>query len=206
VTNANCSTIILALALGPLYQSFDLNRAHVVTMQAVSGAGYPGVASLDIVGNVIPFIRNEEEKVESETLKILGRLAGSEFQPATLIVSAQTNRVPVEDGHLECVSVGLGRKASPEELVNCWNSFRGRPQELELPSAPKAPIVFLPEPDRPQPRFDVEKFGGMSVLVGRLRPCSLLDYKFIVLGHNTVRGAAGASILNAELAVKLGML
>jgi aspartate-semialdehyde dehydrogenase len=187
------------MALAPLEKRFGLESVFAVTMQAVSGAGYPGVASLDILGNVIPFIKNEEEKMEEETLKLLGRLDGSSVQPAAFAMSAQCNRVAVEDGHTESVFVKLKKKVGAGEIIAAWNDFRSTPQELKLPSAPPQPIVYDPAPDRPQPRFDVDRGAGMTTTVGRLRPCSTLDWKFTVLSHNTIRGAAGAALLNAEL-------
>lgn len=204
VTNPNCSTVGLVMALAPLEKAFGLETVMATTMQAVSGAGYPGVASLDIVGNVIPHIAKEEEKMEEEAQKILGRITGAGIAPAGFQVSAQCNRVAVVDGHMESVAVKLRRKASPEEVLEALGSFRGRPQELDLPSAPRQPVLLARAPDRPQPRFDVNRGGeglrqGMSVTVGRLRPCPVLDYKFTVLSHNTLRGAAGAALLNAEL-------
>ncbi len=201
VTNSNCSTMFLAMALGPLHQAFGVEKVFVATMQAISGAGYPGVASLDILGNVIPFINGEEEKIEIETRKILGALAGNRVQLADFVISAQTNRVPVEDGHTECVSVKFRKPASIEAIKERLQAFRGLPQELKLPSAPPQPIIVMEEPDRPQPRRDVMAANGMATLVGRIRPCPLLDFRFVILGHNTIRGAAGASILNAELLV-----
>jgi aspartate-semialdehyde dehydrogenase len=201
VTNSNCSTMFLAMALGPLHQAFGVEKVFVVTMQAISGAGYPGVASLDILGNVIPFINGEEEKIEIETRKILGTLAGDRVELADFAVSAQTNRVPVEDGHTECVSLKLKKPASIEAIKECLQNFRGLPQKLTLPSAPAQPIIVLDEMDRPQPKRDVMTASGMATLVGRIRPCPLFDYRFVILGHNTIRGAAGASILNAELLV-----
>ena len=206
ITNPNCSAIVLALSIGPLHQSFELERVHVVTFQAISGAGYPGVASLDILGNVVPFIPGEEDKIETESQKILGSVAEDGFEPADFIVSSHANRVPVEEGHLECVSLSLKRKASVEEVIGCWEEFRGPEQVQDLPSAPAQPVVVVPEENRPQPRRDVEKYDGMSALVGRVRECSLFDLKYVVLGHNTIRGAAGASVLNAELAVKTGLI
>ena len=206
ITNANCSAVVLALSIGPLHKMFGLETVHVVTFQALSGAGYPGVSSLDILGNVIPFISGEEDKIESETQKILGALDGHQFSPAPFTVSAHANRVPVEEGHLECVSVKLKQKAGPEEVTRCWQEFRGSEHELNLPSAPQQPVVVVSEEDRPQPRRDVWKYEGMSALVGRVRPCPLFDVKYVVLGHNTIRGAAGASLLNAELVLKKGML
>ena len=206
ITNANCSAIVLALSIGPLHKMFGLETVHVVTLQALSGAGYPGVASLDILGNIIPYIPGEEEKIESETQKILGVLDENQFSPAPFTVSAHANRVPVEEGHLECVSVKLKTKVGLEEVIRCWQDFRGPEHELNLPSAPKQPVVVFSEEDRPQPRRDVWKYEGMSALVGRVRPCPLFDIKYVVLGHNTLRGAAGASLLNAELVSKKGML
>ena len=206
VTNPNCSAIGLVLALAPIEQHFGLDTVMAVTMQAVSGAGYPGVASLDILGNVIPFIRNEEEKMEEETRKLLGSLNGSKVIPGAFAMSAQCNRVAVEDGHTESVSVRLRKKANPEEIITAWNSYRAEPQELKLPSAPQRPVVYLDANDRPQPRFDVDMGAGMTAAVGRLRPCGVLDWKFTVLSHNTIRGAAGAAVLNAELLKAKGYL
>lgn len=206
VTNPNCSAIGLVLALAPLQQRFGLEAVMAVTMQAVSGAGYPGVASLDILGNVIPYIRNEEEKMEEETLKLLGQVNGTKVIPATFAMSAQCNRVAVEDGHTESISVRFKTKAKPEEIIAAWNDYRAEPQQLKLPSAPERPVVYVDAPDRPQPRFDVEMGGGMTTVVGRLRPCGVLDWKFTVLSHNTIRGAAGAAVLNAELLKAKGYL
>ncbi len=198
VTNPNCSTVFLAMALGAL-RSFVPRSVLVTTLQAISGAGYPGVASLDIVGNVIPRIAGEEEKVESETKKILGLLNGDAVAPHPMTISAQTTRVAVVDGHTELVSVAFDRTAALDDLRQAIDSFSGRPQDLHLPSAPARPIIYLDQPDRPQPRLDVGRGDGMTVCVGRLRRCPVLDVKFVVLGHNTVRGAAGAALLNAEL-------
>jgi aspartate-semialdehyde dehydrogenase len=164
------------------------------------------VASLDILGNVIPYIAKEEEKMEEETRKLLGGLNGSHFAPADFGMSAQCNRVAVEDGHTESASIKLKKAASGEEIIAAWNEFRSAPQELELPSAPSQPVVYLASPDRPQPRFDVDRGNGMSASVGRLRPCGVLDWKFTVLSHNTIRGAAGAALLNAELLKARGYL
>jgi aspartate-semialdehyde dehydrogenase len=205
ITNPNCSTVVLATALAPLRQ-FGLTTTMITTLQAISGAGYPGVASWDIMGNVIPHIGGEEEKIETETRKILGALTNGRVQPHQVRLSATTTRVPVQNGHTESISIGLEQKASPEALIEAWRSFRGRPQELDLPSAPKQPIVYLTEPNRPQPILDVNREGGMAVTVGRLRACPLFDYKFVALGHNTIRGAAGAAILNAELMHREGLL
>ncbi len=199
VTNSNCSAMGLALALAPLHRHFGLEKVFVVTMQAVSGAGYPGVASLDILGNVIPYIAQEEEKMEAETPKMLGSVNGSAAHPADFVMSAQCNRVAVEDGHTESVSVKLKKPATADEIIAAWREYRGVPQDKRLPSAPEQPIVYDCAPDRPQPRFDADRGAGMAVSVGRLRRCPLLDWKFTVLSHNTIRGAAGAALLNAEL-------
>ncbi len=205
VTNPNCSTVVLSMALAPL-RPFGLRACLVSTMQAVSGAGYPGVPTLDILGNVIPFISGEEEKIETETRKILGTLAGEAVEPHPVRVSAHTNRVPVVDGHTETVSVALDEKPALAELRAAIDGFTGAPQRLGLPTAPERPLVYLDQPNRPQPRFDAARGRGMTVSVGRLRPCGVLDWKFVTLGHNTVRGAAGASVLNAELMQAEGLL
>lgn len=205
VTNPNCSTVVLAMALAPLRQ-FGLKTTLVTTLQAISGAGYPGVPSWDIMGNVIPFIGGEEDKVESEPRKILGALKGDRIEYHPVKLSATTTRVPVQNGHSMSVSVGLEQRPTPEAVIDAWNSFRGRPQELELPTAPPQPIVYRAEQNRPQPILDVNRDDGMTVTVGRLRTCALFDYKFVALGHNTIRGAAGAAILNAELMHKQGIL
>lgn len=195
VTNPNCSTTVLTLPLKPIYDEFGINRVIVSTMQAVSGAGYPGVASLDIVDNVIPFIRNEEEKMQSETLKILG----SPSKPADFKISASCHRVPTLDGHIEAVFVELKREADPESVVDVMERFVGDPQRLKLPTAPAKPIIVSREEDRPQTRLDRMEGRGMSVVVGRIRKDNALGgVKFITLGHNTIRGAAGLAILNAE--------
>jgi aspartate-semialdehyde dehydrogenase len=206
VTNPNCSAIGLVLALAPLQRRFGLEAVMAVTMQAVSGAGYPGVASLDILGNVIPYIRNEEEKMEEETHKLLGQVNGTRIIPAVFAMSAQCNRVAVEDGHTESISVRLKTKAKREEIIAAWNDYRAEPQELKLPSAPERPVIYLEATDRPQPRFDVDLGAGMTTAVGRLRPCGVLEWKFTVLSHNTIRGAAGAAVLNAELLKAKGYL
>src|SRR5882672_2650904 len=206
VTNPNCSAIGLVMALAPLQHAFGLDTVMAVTMQAVSGAGYPGVASLDILGNVIPYIAMEEEKMEEETRKLLGKLNGSGIIAGSFGMSAQCNRVAVEDGHTESVSIKLTKKAKPEEIVKAWNEFRSLPQELHLPSAPEQPVVYVTSSDRPQPRFDSDRGNGMTTTVGRLRPCGVLDWKFTVLSHNTIRGAAGAALLNAELLKVQGYL
>jgi aspartate-semialdehyde dehydrogenase len=206
VTNPNCSAIGLVIALAPLQQAFGLDTVMAVTMQAVSGAGYPGVASLDILGNVIPYIAKEEEKMEEETRKLLGKLNGAGIEIGSFGMSAQCNRVAVEDGHTESVSIKLTKKAKPEEIIKVWNEFRSLPQELHLPSAPEQPVVYVTSNDRPQPRFDSDLGNGMTTTVGRLRPCGVLDWKFTVLSHNTIRGAAGAALLNAELLKVKGYL
>lgn len=206
VTNPNCSAIGLVLALAPLHQRFGLETVMAVTMQAISGAGYPGVASLDILGNVIPYISNEEEKMEEETQKLLGKLNGAGIIPASFAMSAQCNRVAVEDGHTESVSIRLKKKAQPEEIIAAWNDFRAEPQRLRLPSAPDQPVIYLSGVDRPQPRLDVDAGAGMTTSVGRLRKCNVLDWKFTILSHNTIRGAAGAALLNAELLKAKGYL
>lgn len=203
VTNPNCSTIVLAMALAPL-RTFDIRSVIVSTMQAVSGAGYPGVSSLDILGNVVPFIGGEEPKMESETLKILGADGGR--QPYAAVISAHTNRVAVIDGHLMTVSADFAAKPSMEEIATALCAFRGRPQELGLPSAPPQPIVVLTEANRPQPRLDAARGNGMTVSVGRIRSCPVTYAKFVALGHNTIRGAAGAAVLNAELMHAEGLL
>jgi aspartate-semialdehyde dehydrogenase len=205
VTNPNCSTIVLTMALAPLKQ-FGIRRVIVTTMQALSGAGYPGVASMDINANVIPFIGGEEEKMEHETQKILGDFTETRIVPLAAAVSAQCNRVPVVDGHTMAVAVELERKPTEAELIGAMRGWRGIPQQKGLPSAPPCPVIYMDEPDRPQPRRDVERENGMAVFIGRLRKCPVLDYKFIALGHNTVRGAAGAAVLNAELMKSEGWL
>ena len=205
VTNPNCSVIALTLALAPLRQ-FGLKSTLVTTQQAISGAGYPGVASWDILGNVIPYIAGEEDKFEPETQKILGRVVNGAIEIHPVVVSATATRVPVHDGHTVSASVKLEQKVTAEAIIGAFNSFRGRPQELKLPSAPAQPVVYLQEPNRPQPTLDVDRGGGMTVTVGRLRTCPVLDYKFVALGHNTIRGAAGAAILNAELMREEGLL
>ncbi|MGO8720682.1 MAG: aspartate-semialdehyde dehydrogenase [Acidobacteriaceae bacterium] len=205
VTNPNCSTIGLVLALKPLADRFGLRSVFVSTMQAISGAGYPGVPSLDITGNVIPFIRNEEEKLEAETLKLLGKLENRKVTPLDARVSAHCNRVAVEDGHTESVSIELASKPTREEILAAWRDFqplRGK----NLPTAPEQPVEYNSAEDRPQPRLDRMRGRGMTATAGRLRPCSLLDWKFTVLSHNTIRGAAGAALLNAELLACQGKL
>ena len=205
VTNPNCSAIGLVLALKPLHDAFGLESLFVTTMQAVSGAGYPGVPSLDILGNVVPFIRNEEEKMVAETAKLLGGVSGEMFEPLPLRMTAHCNRVPVEEGHTESVSIKLKRPAAREEILEAWRAFQPL-KEHNLPTAPAQPVEYLEGEDRPQPRLDRMRGVGMAAVVGRLRPCTLLDWKFTVLSHNTIRGAAGAALLNAELLHSQGRL
>lgn len=206
VTNPNCSSTHLVCALKPLYDAFGLEAVNVVTMQALSGAGYPGVASLDILDNVVPYIGGEEEKIEIEPRKLLGRVSGDGIEYADFLVSAQANRVAVRNGHLEAVSVKLRSKASMEAVAEAFRSYRGEPQRMGLPSAPEPALIVHNEPDRPQPRLDRLAGKGMATSIGRLRPDPLFDYKFIVLGHNTIRGAAGGALLNAELLCAQGLL
>jgi len=206
VTNANCTTMFLAMALGPIHKAFKVEKVFMVSMQAVSGAGYPGVPSLDILGNVIPYIGGEEEKVEIETRKILGTFNGKTVDLAEFPVSAHCNRVAVEDGHTESVSIKLAKKTTVAELADLLRNYSGIPQQLHLPSAPEKPYIVMDAQDRPQPRFDVNRSKGMATCVGRIRPCPILDFKLTLMGHNTVRGAAGASILNAELLKAQGLL
>lgn len=206
VTNPNCSTIMLALALAPLHSAFGVKSVIATTMQALSGAGYPGVASLAISDNVLPFIEGEEEKIEQETLKILGSYDNDMLTTAPMNVSAQCNRVNVSDGHMAAVRVSFEREAGIEEVKSALASFQALPQELHLHSAPEQPIIVREEADRPQPRLDRDAGNGMSVTIGRLRPDNVLDYRFVALSHNTVRGAAGAAILNAELLIATGRL
>lgn len=198
VTNPNCATVPLVMALAAV-RHFEPARVTVSTMQAVSGAGYPGVPSLDILGNLIPFIDGEEEKIQTESLKIMGTLHTDRVVPHPMVVSAHTTRVPVINGHTETISVQFNKKPSLDELKAAFRSFSGRPQQYDCPSAPKQPLQVMDELNRPQPRLDVEREGGMAVFLGRVRPCPVFDYKFVALGHNTVRGAAGAAVLNAEL-------
>lgn len=206
VTNPNCTSTPVTTALRPLHDAFGLNKVFIVSMQALSGAGYPGVPSFDAMDNVMPFIGGEEEKVESEPLKMLGTLADDQVQPAKVLISAHCNRVPVLDGHLECVSIALERRAELDEVIAVMRNFRALPQELNLPTAPPQPLIVRDEPDRPQTRLDRNNGNGMATTVGRVRPCPLLVYKFVTLAHNTIRGAAGGSILNAELMVAQGLL
>ena len=206
VTNPNCSTIMIALALAPLHAAFGVEACVATTLQALSGAGYPGVASLDILDNVLPFIGGEEEKIESETVKILGRFNEARIELAPMAVSAQCHRVNVADGHMAAIRVKFARKPSLENLRDALSTFRSLPQELGLHSAPATPIVTRDEENRPQPRLDRDAGNGMTITIGRIKPDSVLDYRFVALSHNTIRGAAGAAILNAELLVALGHL
>jgi len=209
VTNPNCSTIGLVMALKPIEERFGIEQIFVTTMQAVSGAGYPGVPSMDILGNVVPYIGSEEEKMEAETLKLLGKLQGHAVTPLNARITAHCNRVAVEDGHTESVSIKLGNKlgrtATREDILTAWAEYRPL-SGMNLPTAPNQPVEWAPQDDRPQPRLDRNRGKGMAVTVGRLRPCGVLDWKFTVLSHNTIRGAAGAAILNAELLASLGKL
>lgn len=206
VTNPNCSTIMIALALAPLHAHFGVSAVIATTMQALSGAGYPGVAALDIADNVLPFIEGEEVKIENETRKILGGVAGGRIEEAPMKVSAQCNRVNVSDGHLAAVRVKLEQAGELEEVRAVLASFSALPQELGLYSAPERPIIVRDEPDRPQPRLDRDAGKGMSVTIGRLQHDTVLDYRFVALSHNTIRGAAGAAILNGELLLASGYL
>jgi aspartate-semialdehyde dehydrogenase len=205
VTNPNCSTIVMTLALGP-FKQFGITKIMATTMQAISGAGYPGVPSMDIMANVIPFIGGEEEKMESEAQKILGEFKGGRLVALPAPVSAHCNRVPVVDGHTVAVSISLEQKVSEADLHAAIENYTALPQQRKLPSAPPRPVIYTSRPDRPQPRRDACRENGMAVFVGRLRACPVLDYKFIALGHNTIRGAAGAAVLNAELMKTEGML
>ena len=205
VTNPNCCAIGLVMALKPIEERFGIESLFVSTMQAVSGAGYPGVPSMDILGNVVPFIQNEEDKLQEECGKLLGRFAGTHVEMLPAKVSAHCNRVAVEDGHTECVSIKLRKKASREEILAAWREFAPLAGE-HLPSAPDAPVEYEEGIDRPQPRLDRMRGNGMTATVGRLRECSLLDWKFVVLSHNTIRGAAGAAVLNAEVLARMGKL
>ena len=206
VTNPNCSTITLVMALKPLYDRFGLKQVHATTLQAISGAGYPGVASLDILDNIVPFIGGEEEKIESEPLKLLGSYRDGAIQHAPLRVSASVNRVPVMDGHMVSTSVALERGASIEDVVAALREFKPPERVAKLPTAPERAIVVRDEPDRPQPRRDRDLYNGMGTTVGRVRPCNVLDLKFTVLSHNTIRGAAGGALLNGELLIAEGLL
>lgn len=202
LTNPNCSATQLVLALAPLDRAFGVERVLVTTLQSVSGAGYPGVASLDALGNVLPDIPGEADKIERETARILGHFADGRVTPSRLTVSARTYRVPVENGHTESVSVALARKATRRDILDAWREFRGGPEVASLPSAPARPVEYVDEAHAPQPRRHAERDGGMVTWIGGLAPCAVLDWKFTVVGNNTVRGAAGGSLLNAELFVR----
>ena len=206
VTNANCSATVAAVALAPLHQAFGLKQAFLMTMQAVSGAGYPGVPSLDILGNVIPYIADEEPKLERELLKLLGTLRDDEIVPGDFVVSAHTNRVPVEHGHTICMTLSFKKKATPEAAIEAMRAWKGCDATKDLPSRPEHPLVVTDAPDRPQPKRDVNAGGGMTVTVGRVRRDPILDIRLVAMGHNTVRGAAGGSVLNAELLAANGAL
>lgn len=207
VTKPNCSIQSYVIPLHPLHQLFKIKRILVTTLQAVSGAGYPGVSSLDMIDNVIPYIPHEEEKSEQEPLKIWGHVEGDLIAPAKgIAIAAHCNRVPVRDGHLACLSVEFEKKPSREEILELWKEFTPLPQQLHLPSAPTHPIIYREENDRPQPRQDRERGNGMSVTVGRLRECPLFDYRFVGLSHNAVRGAAGGGLLNAEFLIEQGYI
>jgi aspartate-semialdehyde dehydrogenase len=206
VTNPNCTAVMLTMALAPIYAAFGLRSVLVSSMQGLSGAGYPGVPSLDALDNVIPFIGGEEDKMVVEPRKMLGKLRAGAIDFAGFAVSAHCNRVPAREGHLETVSVALERPATPEQIIQVWQEWRPIPQQLNLPTAPQPALVVRSERDRPQTRLDRDAGRGMAVSVGRVRPCEVLDIKFVVLGHNTIRGAAGASVLNAELMLAQGLL
>jgi aspartate-semialdehyde dehydrogenase len=207
ITNPNCATTVIAMALAPLHRAFGVRQLFATTLQALSGAGYPGVPSLDILGNVIPFIGGgEEEKIQSETPKLLGTLADGAVVPAPMAVSAQVTRVPVEHGHTACLAIALERRATPEQALASLADWRSPIASLNLPSAPERTLVITRADDRPQPRRDVDTGGGMSVVIGRVRSDPIADLRLVALGHNTIRGAAGASILNAELLVARGLV
>ncbi|HEX4807967.1 MAG TPA: aspartate-semialdehyde dehydrogenase [Bryobacteraceae bacterium] len=205
ITNPNCSTVVLTMALAPLV-GFGIERVLATTMQAVSGAGYPGVASFDILGNVVPYIGSEEEKMQQETQKILGSFTNGRVAPLPARVSAQCNRVAVADGHMVATSVEFTKKPTVQDILDAYAEYHPLPQQRNLPSAPPKPVIYMPEQDRPQPRRDAARENGMSVFVGRVRECPVLDSKFVACGHNTIRGAAGAAVLNAELMISEGYL
>lgn len=206
ITNSNCTIMGVTITLKPLMDAFGIDSLFVVSMQAISGAGYPGVPSLDILGNVIPLIGGEEEKVEIEPQKCLGRVENGQIVSADFRTTAHCNRVPVVDGHTVCISVKLKKKTTEAEIKKIWAEYQGEPQKMKLPSAPERVIEYREEADRPQPRLDLMTGNGMTTVVGRLRPDPLFDFKYVVLSHNTIRGAAGAAILNAELVYKKGLL
>ena len=206
ITNANCSATIAAMALAPLHEAFGLKQAFLTTMQAVSGAGYPGVPSLDIIGNVVPYIADEEPKLERELGKLLGKMRDDEIVPAEFVVSSHTNRVPVEHGHTICMTLSFRKKPTPAAAVSALRDWTGCPASLDLPSRPRNPVVVSDLPDRPQPKRDVNAGGGMTVTVGRVRKDPILDIRLVAMGHNTVRGAAGGSVMNAEMLVASGVI
>ena len=206
VTNANCAATVAAVALAPLHERFGIEKLFLMTMQAVSGAGYPGVASLDILGNVIPYIADEEPKLEKEMKKLLGSYAGDAVTFAGMEVSSHTNRVAVEHGHTVCITASFRDRVTPEDAVSALRDWQGDPSTLDLPTRPAKTIIVTDEPNRPQPRRDVNEGDGMSVIVGRVRPDPILDIRMVALGHNTIRGAAGGSVLNAELLARTGRL
>ena len=201
VTNANCASIMAVMPLAPLHEAFGIRKLFIATMQAVSGAGYPGVPSLDILGNVVPYIKDEEPKIESEIQKMLGRRIDMRIEPAPITISAHANRVPVENGHTVCLSIAFDRRVGAAEALEVLRAWRGDKSSHGLPSSPERALIVSDLPDRPQPRRDVDAGGGMSVTVGRVRDDALFDVKLVAMGHNTIRGAAGASVLNAELLV-----
>ncbi|MEM7184914.1 MAG: aspartate-semialdehyde dehydrogenase [Spirochaetota bacterium] len=206
ITNSNCTIMGVTLTLKPLYERYGIDSVMLTSMQAISGAGYPGVPSMDILGNIVPFISGEEEKAQMEPLKCLGKVESQEIVPADFKISAHCNRVPVFDGHTVCLSVKLKEKVELAAIKKVWQEFQSEPQELGLPTAPKFPIIYREEPDRPQPRLDLNSGNGMAVTIGRLREDPIFDFKYVVFSHNTVRGAAGAAVLNAELVYKKGYL
>jgi aspartate-semialdehyde dehydrogenase len=206
VANGNCASIAAALPLAPIHERFGITKVIAVTMQAVSGAGYPGVPTLDILGNVIPFIRDEEPKIETEIQKFLGTVNGDTIRSADFPVSAHANRVPVEHGHTVCMSIELATKANPAAVERAIDEWRGAQEARALPSSPFRPIVLASQPDQPQPRRQADTGGGMTVVVGRVRTDPVFDIKLVAMGHNVIRGAAGASVLNAELMMQCGLL
>ncbi|GBF51936.1 aspartate-semialdehyde dehydrogenase [Leptospira ryugenii] len=206
ITNSNCTIMGVTISLKPLFDQFGLESVMLFSMQAISGAGYPGVPSMDILGNVVPYISGEEEKAEIEPQKCLGRVVDGKIVSADFKISAHCNRVPVFDGHTVCVSAKFKKKPNREEILKAWKEFSGEPQKLQLPFAPEQTILYREEADRPQPRLDLDTGKGMTTVVGRLREDSLLDWKWVVLSHNTIRGAAGAALLNAELMYKKGLI
>lgn len=206
ITNSNCTIMGVTITLKPLFDRFGVESVMLFSMQAISGAGYPGVPSLDILGNVVPYIGGEEDKAELEPLKCLGKVDNSQIVPADFKISAHCNRVPVVDGHTVCVSIKLKEKTTTDEIKKIWSEFSGEPQELKLPSAPSKVIDYREELDRPQPRLDLMSGNGMTTTVGRLRKDPVFDFKYVLLSHNTIRGAAGAAILNAELIYKKGLI